>query len=77
MLEARFDAHGVSYKIRTYHQWAIAPNPALTLAHAPEAYRPILEAFCEGRPCPGISGEGLYRRAIMLLSVHLVLCDGS
>jgi asparagine synthase (glutamine-hydrolysing) len=41
----------------------------------PEAYRPVVQAFCEGRPCPGISRQGLYQRAIMLLSVHLAFCD--
>ena len=39
----------------------------------PEAYRPIIEAFCEGRPCENISRQGLYQRAIMLLSVQLAL----
>ena len=36
-------------------------------------YRPMIEAFCAGRPCPGISREGLYQRVIMLLSVQLAL----
>jgi asparagine synthase (glutamine-hydrolysing) len=35
-------------------------------------YKPMLEAFCEDRPCFGISRGGLYGRAIMLLSVQLV-----
>ena len=39
----------------------------------PEAYRPMVQAFCEGRPYPGVSRQGLYQRAIMLLSVHLAL----
>jgi len=39
----------------------------------PEAYRPIVEAFCEGRPCFGISRQGLYHRAIMFLSIQLAL----
>jgi asparagine synthase (glutamine-hydrolysing) len=39
----------------------------------PEAYRPIVEAFCDGRPCPGISRGGLYQRAIMLLSIYVAL----
>jgi asparagine synthase (glutamine-hydrolysing) len=39
----------------------------------PEAYRPIIEAFCDGRVCPGISREGMYQRAIMLLSLQLAL----
>ena len=42
----------------------------------PATYRPMVEAFCDGRPCPGISRQGLYQRAIMLLAVHLTF-DGS
>jgi len=37
----------------------------------PEVYRPMVEAFCGNRSCPGISRQGLYQRAIMLLSVQL------
>jgi len=37
----------------------------------PEAYRPIIESFCEGSSLPSISRQGLYQRAIMLLAVHL------
>jgi asparagine synthase (glutamine-hydrolysing) len=39
----------------------------------PESYRPLIDAFCEGRPYENISRQGLYRRAIMLLSVQLAL----
>jgi asparagine synthase (glutamine-hydrolysing) len=39
----------------------------------PDVYRPIIEAFCSGGGRPGISREGLYNRAIMLLSVHLAI----
>ena len=39
----------------------------------PETYRPLVDAFCEGRPFPGISRQGLYQRAIMLLSVQLAM----
>lgn len=39
----------------------------------PEVYRPMVEAFCSGQSCPGISREGLYQRAIMLLSLQLAL----
>jgi asparagine synthase (glutamine-hydrolysing) len=39
----------------------------------PEAYRPTVEAFCDRHPCPGISRQGLYQQAIMLLSLHLAL----
>jgi asparagine synthase (glutamine-hydrolysing) len=38
-----------------------------------EVYRPMVEAFCNGHPCPGISRQGLYQRVIMLLSVQLAL----
>lgn len=41
----------------------------------PELYRPIIEAFCDNRSCPGISRGSLYQRAIMLLSVQLALDD--
>jgi len=41
----------------------------------PEVYRPMIEAFCKGNLCNGISRQGLYQRAIMLLSVHLALVD--
>ncbi|GJL62958.1 MAG: asparagine synthetase B [Nitrospirales bacterium] len=37
----------------------------------PEVYRPIIEAFCDGRPHQIISRQGLWQRAIMLLAVHL------
>ena|SRR5579862_2592865 len=37
----------------------------------PEAYRPVIEAFCAGGTQPGISRQELYQRAIMLLAVHL------
>jgi asparagine synthase (glutamine-hydrolysing) len=37
----------------------------------PEVYKPVIEAFSESRPFAGISRQGLYQRAIMLLAVHL------
>ena len=39
----------------------------------PSVYRPMVEAFHEGRPCRGMSRQGLYQCVIMLLSVHLIL----
>jgi len=54
----------------------LGPSSRLPEFFRPEVYRPMVEALCEGRSCPGISREGLYQRAIMLLSVHLALCDG-
>jgi asparagine synthase (glutamine-hydrolysing) len=55
----------------------LGPSSRLPEFFRPEAYRPMVQAFCDGRPYAGISRQGLYQRAIMLLSVHLVLCDGS
>ena len=39
----------------------------------PDAYRPLVSAFCDGTPYNGESRQGLYQRAIMLLSLHLYL----
>jgi asparagine synthase (glutamine-hydrolysing) len=41
-----------------------------------EIYKPLVEAFAEGRPCNGISRQGLYQRAIMFLSVQLAMERG-
>jgi len=54
----------------------LGPSSRLPEFFRLEVYRPMVEALCEGRSYPGISREGLYQRAIMLLSVHLALCDG-
>jgi asparagine synthase (glutamine-hydrolysing) len=62
------------FKIRL-RDTLLGPSSQLPEFFRPEVYRPLVEAFCEGRPCPGISRQGLYQRAIMLLSVHLALCD--
>ncbi len=43
----------------------------------PEAYRPIIESFCEGRCLPNISRQGLYQRAIMLLAIQVALDKNS
>jgi asparagine synthase (glutamine-hydrolysing) len=51
----------------------LGPESKLGDFFSPEAYTPIVESFCEGRSLPGIHRSGLYRRAIMLLSVHLSL----
>jgi len=51
----------------------LGPTSRLPDFFRPEAYRPIVEAFCEGRPCHGISRQGLYQRVIMLLSVELTM----
>jgi asparagine synthase (glutamine-hydrolysing) len=51
----------------------LGPCSKLPEFFQPKAYKPIVESFCEQRPCPGISREGLYQRVIMLLSVELAL----
>ena len=55
----------------------LGPSSRLPEFFRPEAYRPMVEALCEGRSCPGISRLELYQRAIMFLAVQLALCDGS
>ena len=49
----------------------LGPSSKLPEFFRSEAYRPVVEAFCDGHPCRGVSREGLYQRAIMLLSVQL------
>ena len=49
----------------------LGTNSNLPRFFSPESYKPIIEAFVEGRPYPGVARSLLYRRAIMLLSVHL------
>jgi asparagine synthase (glutamine-hydrolysing) len=51
----------------------LAPSSKLAEFLRPEAYRRIIEAFCDGRSLPDISRQGLYQRAIMLLSLQLAL----
>ena len=51
----------------------LGPNSRLPEFFQPDSYRPIIEAFCDSRPCFGISRQGLYQRAIMLLSVQITL----
>ena len=41
----------------------------------PQVYTPVVEAFASGGSVPGISRQGLYQRAIMLLSLHLALTE--
>jgi asparagine synthase (glutamine-hydrolysing) len=58
----------------------LGPSSKLPEFFRSEAYRPVVEAFCDDHPSPGMSREGLYQRAIMFLSVQLametrVYCD--
>ena len=60
------------FKIRL-RETLLGPESRLPEFFQPEVYRPLVEAFCAGRPYPGVPRQGLYQRAIMLLSVHLVI----
>lgn len=53
----------------------LAPSSKLPEYFRPEVYRPMVEAFCSGSPCPGLSQRSLYPRVIMLLAVHLALAS--
>jgi asparagine synthase (glutamine-hydrolysing) len=55
----------------------LGPSTKLPEFFRPKVYRPIIEAFCDNRPYDGISRQGLYQRAIMLLSLHLMLAADS
>jgi asparagine synthase (glutamine-hydrolysing) len=62
------------FKVRL-KETLLGPGSHLPEFFRPQAYRPIINAFCEGHGYPGVSRQGLYQRAIMLLSVHLALCE--
>jgi asparagine synthase (glutamine-hydrolysing) len=49
----------------------LGPSSRLPEFFDPAVYKPIVEAFCEDRPCSSISRGGLYGRTFMLLSVQL------
>jgi asparagine synthase (glutamine-hydrolysing) len=49
----------------------LGPTGRLSEFFRPEIYRPIVEAFCQDSPLSHISRQGLYQRAMMLLSVQL------
>jgi asparagine synthase (glutamine-hydrolysing) len=51
----------------------LGPESRLPDFFRPQTYRPLIETFCEGGSYPGVHRSGLYRRAIMLLSLHLAL----
>ena len=51
----------------------LGPSTPLPEFFRPSVYRPMVEAFCEGGLCRGMSRQGLYQCVIMLLSVHLIL----
>jgi asparagine synthase (glutamine-hydrolysing) len=51
----------------------LGPRSRLADYLNPAAYRPVVEAFCDQHPYLGLSRQGLYQRAIMLLSLQLAL----
>ena len=44
----------------------LRPSSPLSEFFQPEIYQPLIEAFCNGHSCYGISRQGLYQRVIML-----------
>ncbi len=61
------------FKVRL-RDFLLGPSSRLSEFFRPEAYRPVIEAFCNGSPHHFITRQGLYQRTIMLLSVQLSLC---
>lgn len=61
-----------SFKLRL-KDVLLGPNSKLPEFFQPDSYRPIVEAFCNSRICFGMPRQGLYQRAIMLLSVQLAM----
>jgi asparagine synthase (glutamine-hydrolysing) len=58
---------------RRFADTLLSPSCRVRDFFRPEAYQPIVEAFCGAHSYPGVSRQGLYQRAIMLLSFHLAL----
>lgn len=44
ILEATLDAHGISWKVQSYHRWIIAPDPSITFGHAVDKAEELLGA---------------------------------
>jgi asparagine synthase (glutamine-hydrolysing) len=55
----------------------LGPSSRLPEFFNKDAYRPVVDAFADGRDYPGVTREGLYQRAIMLLSMQLALTGES
>ncbi len=60
------------FKVRL-REVLLSPSSRLPEFFRPEAYRPVVEAFCMGHPHHTISRAGLYKRAMMFLSIQLAL----
>jgi len=54
----------------------LGPSSRLPEFFRPDAYRPIVEAFCGAGTHSNMSRAGIYQRAIMLLAVELALSKG-
>lgn len=63
-----------SFKTRL-RETLLGPGSRLPEFFRREAYAPMIEAFCNGERHPECSRQGLYQRAIMLLSLQLTLTD--
>ncbi len=53
--------------------YLLGPSSKLSEYFWPDVYRPMVEAFCDGRGWPGVSRAGLYHRAIVLLATQIAL----
>lgn len=51
----------------------LGPSSRLPEYFRPEAYGSIIRAFCENRLYPGLSRQGIYQTAVMLLALELAL----
>jgi asparagine synthase (glutamine-hydrolysing) len=51
----------------------LGSNSDLPDLFRPEAYRPVVDAFCRGQHLPGTSREGIYQTVVMLLALQLAL----
>ncbi|MBK9945667.1 MAG: asparagine synthase (glutamine-hydrolyzing) [Nitrospira sp.] len=49
----------------------LGPSSQLPEFFKPEVYRPMVQAFCDGKQYESLSRDGHFRRVIMLLSLHL------
>ncbi len=51
----------------------LANDSGLEQFYKPEAYKPMIEAFCDGRPYPGMVGNNLGRHVTLFMSTYLAL----
>jgi asparagine synthase (glutamine-hydrolysing) len=53
--------------------YLLGPSSKLPEYFWPDVYRPMVEAFCDGRGWPEVSRAGLYHRVIVLLATQIAL----